>query len=618
MNTLSKRKNITLAVILVLTLLISLTAGAVTADALSAPSASGKVSVASGAVLRKTASNSGKKIIVVKNNTQVTISSEVFTTRNSTAAKYRWYYVKVNGKAGYIRSDQVRSISYSTVLGKTTGNVNTRKGAGSSMPKKGTIKRGKVVNVVLAAKAKGTGTTWYKIKSGSGYYYLSSKYVKLTRPAVPKKFTVKNLRYPTSLVQGKAFSIRGKIACDIDIGKGVVRVCNSAGKQVIRAEATVNAKEFNINKVDNNVKFGKLAAGSYKYYVDVVVNGKTYTKVNKSFKVTKPEPKEEPAAKTTPSADTTAAAKPAASSADQSDEPEKEVETAEPQTVTSGSVTFKTSEFRYPGTLYEGAAFTIKGKISCSTNMSKVVVQALNSSGKQVLVTEAKVNGKTFDILTVDKNVKFGTLDTGTYTYRVDAYVNGKAYNQLSKKFTIKKSAKAERITNKAFDIAWPAGTSSSKYKYNGGSPTAAYRYALETAYPNRGSWGAPPRAGASCDVFVGTVLRSCGVDPSAPRGLAEQFPYFASSSKYRRISYNGDRSVLRSGDIVLYKVKGSNGAHVFIYLKKNGKEYIAEANYSSTYGVIQSSSSALNVRLRTSDKVMSGDYKMSVYRIKE
>ena len=603
MNRTRSKRQITVAVIAVLTLLFSSLITLSPAEALSTNSATGKIKVSS-ATMRKSASSKGKKVIKLKKNTTVTIGKEVFTKKKSTGSKTRWYYVSANGKSGYIRSDMIKNISYNAVQGQAEAKVTYRKGAGSSMSKKGTISKGSMMQIVLAAKAKGSGTTWYKIRSGSKYYYVSSSSVNIVPASVD--FSVSGLRYPETLTEGKAFTIKGKITSSYIISSGSVRVLNSAGQQVLRTDVAVNSNTFDILKADKNTKFGSLSPGTYSYYVDAVVNGRTYTQVSKTFTVQeKPKPAE---TQTT----TVAAAADQGSTQTEVSLPSEAAEAPPAVTTYDGVATFTVSELRYPEALYEGGAFTIKGKISCNATISKGVVHVTDASGNDVLSTEVEVNGPEFNILDADKNVRFGTLAAGNYTYLVDVYVNGQAYNQVRKAFVVKYAAKAERIVNKAFELAWPAGTSSSKYSYGEGSPTAAYRLALDTAYPNRSSWGAIAQTGASCDVFVGTVIRSSGVDKSVPRGLKDQFPYYAGSAKYTRVNYTGDRSQLRSGDIIMF-TRNAGNTHTCIYIKKDGKEYIAEANYGHTYGTIVTSASSITSKLKLSDKK-----RMEIYRIVE
>ena len=77
--------------------------------------------------------------------------------------------------------------------------------------------------------------------------------------------------------------------------------------------------------------------------------------------------------------------------------------------------------------------------------------------------------------------------------------------------------SKAQMIVRKATQLAYP--NAPDEAKYHGGKPTTAYKAALERAYPNRSGWGQSSKDGASCDVFVGTVLVDSEVDKDFPRG---------------------------------------------------------------------------------------------------
>ena len=153
------------------------------AFAVSAPVAGGQINSKEGAVLRKSSSTSSASVAVLADNTNVTISKEVFKSKTSTSKKKIWYYVSVNGKKGYVRGDLIDNISYDTAGGKTTAFVNYRKGAGIKMKKKSSFKKGASVTVVLKAapvkSTKGTSGTWYKVKVGLKYYYVCSSKVKL-------------------------------------------------------------------------------------------------------------------------------------------------------------------------------------------------------------------------------------------------------------------------------------------------------------------------------------------------------------------------------------------------------------------------------------------------------
>lgn len=139
-------------------------------------------------------------------------------------------------------------------------------------------------------------------------------------------------------------------------------------------------------------------------------------------------------------------------------------------------------------------------------------------------------------------------------------------------------------IAKQAIKCAWPYNTTKSTFAYSGGKATPKYNDALQNAYPDRSGWGKAPKAGASCDVFVGTIVRSSGYDRNYPRGLSEQYSYVSSSSKFEKVSID-TMSDYEPGDIVLFKNKSGNGGHTCIYVERSGNGYFAEAHYNKYYG---------------------------------
>lgn len=159
--------------------------------AVSVPGAVGQINSSSGAILRKSASTSSKKLTVLSDNTAVKIHQEVFVNKTSTSAKNKWYYVTANGKKGYVRSDLVDNISYGKVNGTIKIKANYRKGAGTRMKSAGKFSKGSKVTVVLKANpvrsTKGSSYTWYKVAKGGKYYYICSSNVKLTGASTEAK-----------------------------------------------------------------------------------------------------------------------------------------------------------------------------------------------------------------------------------------------------------------------------------------------------------------------------------------------------------------------------------------------------------------------------------------------
>ena len=75
-----------------------------------------------------------------------------------------------------------------------------------------------------------------------------------------------------------------------------------------------------------------------------------------------------------------------------------------------------------------------------------------------------------------------------------------------------------------ARELAYAKGTTKATYNYKTGKPKGTFTTAIKKVYGSVYSkWSKQCRMGASCDVFVGTVLRYSGCDTTWPRGLAAQ-----------------------------------------------------------------------------------------------
>ncbi len=148
-----------------------------------------------------------------------------------------------------------------------------------------------------------------------------------------------------------------------------------------------------------------------------------------------------------------------------------------------------------------------------------------------------------------------------------------------------------EKIADKAKELAWPYGTSKEKYKYPSGSATAKFKEAIQKAYGDRKGWGKQTKAGASCDVFVGVVVRASGIDPTFPRGLDGVEKHCKNNSRWKLTGVKSE-SKMMAGDVIYQLYKGGGG-HIFVYVG-NGK--IANAHYNGkTYGVIEKLSTTVS-----------------------
>lgn len=132
-----------------------------------------------------------------------------------------------------------------------------------------------------------------------------------------------------------------------------------------------------------------------------------------------------------------------------------------------------------------------------------------------------------------------------------------------------------QKIAYTARDLAWAKGTKKSIYTYPKGKARQSFINAINKVYPNRSKWSAQCRAGASCDVGAGTIIRYSGIDKNVPRGLSEQIPHFKKSSLWKN---TGLSKCSMAGDVAMHSGKGS---HIWIGL---GDGNLAEANHTWKY----------------------------------
>lgn len=173
--------------------------------------------------------------------------------------------------------------------------------------------------------------------------------------------------------------------------------------------------------------------------------------------------------------------------------------------------------------------------------------------------------------------VKDGVYDAGSTSTRFGAYVKFAALygNEYCEETTA--SGGDGNIVNTAMSIAWD-GRGHGKNE-----PSPQYIEAMKAAgtyfTPCRNSSDCAP-VGASCDIFVSTVMRYSGSDPNFPAtGPAVQENYMKSHpDMYSHVNVS-DVSQLLPGDIL---VATDNGRHIYINLG-NGMQ--ASASYNDRTG---------------------------------
>lgn len=143
-----------------------------------------------------------------------------------------------------------------------------------------------------------------------------------------------------------------------------------------------------------------------------------------------------------------------------------------------------------------------------------------------------------------------------------------------------------QKIHKKAKADAFAYGTSKSVYSYPDGKPKQSYKADLKLAYPHRNDWATKQRAaGAACDVFVGTVVRSSGADKDFPSAITKIQDYCKKHPKRWKKLDITEEDKMMSGDII-YQYFTNGKKHVSIYL---GEGKVANAHrVLKTYAVIE------------------------------
>lgn len=151
-------------------------------------------------------------------------------------------------------------------------------------------------------------------------------------------------------------------------------------------------------------------------------------------------------------------------------------------------------------------------------------------------------------------------------------------------------------IGDTAVSLAWKIGTKESIFRYPSGSPTKAFKTAIDLVSKNYNFWSDASKRGASCDVFVGVSVRYSGYDKDFPLGITSQYQHMNRSSKWKQVKYNprlDPNKQLQSGDVMCLRRHGyckhaePCPSHMCMVVKVNGKLKTAEAHAQRAFGAI-------------------------------
>ncbi|MBQ9828368.1 MAG: hypothetical protein IJM62_06775 [Lachnospiraceae bacterium] len=162
-----------------------------------------------------------------------------------------------------------------TIGGKITSNTNIKTVTVSVKTTAGTVKFSKTVSVnaksytlygadgAMKFSSLPVGNYVYEIKATD---QLTTKTWKTNFAVRNASITVKNYTCPSgTLTKGNAFSIKGTVNSTNTIKNVTLSVRKTDGTKMFEASATVNAKSYDLHKLDAKMTFKKLPAGTYVY-----------------------------------------------------------------------------------------------------------------------------------------------------------------------------------------------------------------------------------------------------------------------------------------------------------------------------------------------------------------
>lgn len=156
----------------------------------------------------------------------------------------------------------------------TTASVNYRSGAGTSAAKKGTIAKGKTIEVEDGYSKKANGYTWYRFKLDGKNYYIASKYVE-------KYVSLSKPELVSAKYSSEKVTVKWK------------KVSNAKGYYVYRKEGSGSYKKIKTIKSGSTVSYkdsSSLKEGKkYTYTVKAYAGSSTGEYNSKGISVTIPE-----------------------------------------------------------------------------------------------------------------------------------------------------------------------------------------------------------------------------------------------------------------------------------------------------------------------------------------
>lgn len=117
--------------------------------------------------------------------------------------------------------------------------------------------------------------------------------------------------------------------------------------------------------------------------------------------------------------------------------------------------TFYFNDMVIPTTITCGNCFNLGGTITCSTELSSVKGEVIDSSGNVVLKANSAASGKSFDIRSsaVNSRLTFGSLSAGSYTLRYTATASDGSISVKEYSFSVKSRFSASQNEDTVYNF---------------------------------------------------------------------------------------------------------------------------------------------------------------------
>jgi hypothetical protein len=216
----------------------------------------------------------------------------------------------------------------------------------------------------------------------------------------------------------------------------------------------------------------------------------------------------------------------------------------------------------------------------CYNRANSEVIEQLTAEAREKENLKKKYNEEQVKQIIKARETKQKELEKfRTQAIKVQNSTNPTENSMTEDMYNKENSSGAEAIATTAEALAWPKKPKQHNYtkcytkwsQLKGEKPTEAFMTAYDKERKGHfktcsSKYGPGPSIGASCDIFIATVIRYSGYDKSVPWGWeAQYYHYFKNATKkWKKVSK------AKRGDVCI------NSDHVMIYL---GSERVAQAN---------------------------------------